>query len=96
MSEVKFNATIHEPDGTFYTTQIDFVPRVGEFIDFHSFVDQIENRLAKKYYEVVRIVHKIDEVTDRASVAKGSHFVQIFVETIKRPTEEFPSTIYES
>lgn len=94
MSEIKFNATIQETgDGIqpYYQVQIAFVPRVGEFIDLYSFVEQAGNRPPNRNYEVIKVVHRIHDVTDRFSVSReGSHFVQIFV---KLSDQEFPPFI---
>lgn len=87
MSEVKFNGTIHEEDGTYFQVQLEFVPRIGEFINFHSFVDQIDDYEPFKYYEVIRIVHEISDVTDRLDYATGSQFVSIYVKKFERPKE---------
>ncbi|HEY0459201.1 MAG TPA: hypothetical protein VGC97_08695 [Pyrinomonadaceae bacterium] len=87
MSEVKFNGTIHEEDGTYYQVQLEFVPRIGEFINFHSFVELIDDNPAYKYYEVIRIVHEITDVTNRVTYDTGSQFVSIYVKNVERPKE---------
>ena len=87
MNEVKFNGTIHEEDGTYYQVQLEFIPRIGESIKFHSIVDQLDKYPALKYYEVIRIVHEISDVTNRVANAKGSQYVSIYVKKFESSTK---------
>lgn len=89
MAELPINADICEVNkGAFYTVRLDWVPRVGELIDLFSFIDQADGNAPKHYYEVVQVVHKLHDMTEKVPQAnKGHHYVSVFV---KPATREFP------
>jgi hypothetical protein len=80
MAELPIEANICEIDGAYYPVRLHSVPRVGELIDLFSFIDQADNRPPLKHYEVVQVVHKIYDVTEKIPQSKGGqHFVSVFV-----------------
>jgi len=82
MSKPPIEANICEQGGAFYPVRLHAVPRVGELIDLHSFVDQLEGREHNHYYEVVQVVHKMfDAALNEGDKGheKGWHFVEVFV-----------------
>jgi hypothetical protein len=80
MPDVPINANIMEVDGPYYQVRLTWLPRVGDIIDLHSYLEQHAGKDAKKWYEVVQVVHQIHDVTDkvRQSLA-GHHWVNIHV-----------------
>ena len=88
MTDLPTNAHIvelGEPDdelhlSTVYDVKLDFVPRVGDLIDLYSFVDTASNHQSRHFYEVVKVLHKIHDVTGKFEPSlKGHHFVKVFV-----------------
>lgn len=66
--------------GAYYQVRLYAVPRVGELIGLFSFLDQASGDLAEKQYEVVQVVHKVHDVSEKVPQSKGgSHFVSVFV-----------------
>ena len=83
MSELPVNANIVEKGGPYYQVRLQWVPRVGELIDLHSFLEQArgikegDGDPGTRWYEVVQVVHKINDVTER--FPQGAHFVTVHV-----------------
>lgn len=84
------DANIHEVDtGIYYQVRLHAVPRAGELIKLHSFVEQVENNNPIKHYEVIQIIHSLQDVTERVPQGKhGSHFVNIYVKNQDHPLFE--------
>jgi hypothetical protein len=80
MAELPINANISEIDGSYYPVNLQWVPRVGELIDLWSFIDQADKRPPARHYEVVQVVHRIHDVTDKGGREhKGAHFLTVHV-----------------
>lgn len=88
MSNPNIEANIHEIEsGIYYRIKLFAIPRVGELIELYSFVEHLDRKPPKKFYEVVQVVHNIHDVSERVSQSlDGAHFVNIFV---KSTTSEF-------
>jgi hypothetical protein len=84
MSELQIEGNICEIGGAFYPVKLHAVPRIGELIDFFSFIDQANGHPPAKHYEVVQVVHAVRDVSEKISQSKdGCHFVSVFV----KPTQ---------
>ncbi|HEY0602865.1 MAG TPA: hypothetical protein VGD58_08135 [Herpetosiphonaceae bacterium] len=80
MSKPTIQANICEIDGGYYPGKLHSIPNVGDLIDLQSFIDQAANYPPVKHYEVVRVVHKIHDVSEKIPHTKdGYHFISIFV-----------------
>jgi hypothetical protein len=80
MSKPPIEVNICEIDGAYYPVRLYAVPRVGELIDLYSLIDQSTNHPPVKHYEVVQVVHKMYDVSEKISHAKdGHHFVSVYV-----------------
>jgi hypothetical protein len=80
MSELPIEATIHEIDGAYYNVRLHAIPRVGELIDFWSFLNQATGHEPAKHYEVIQVVHKVYDVSEKTPRSKGGHqSVNVFV-----------------
>jgi hypothetical protein len=80
MNKLSIEANICEIEGPYYQVRLHSVPRVGELIDLFSFLDQSTNDPPVKHYEVVQVVHKIYDVSEKIPHSKdGQHFVSVFV-----------------
>lgn len=81
MSELPIEANICETDnGAYYPVKLHAIPRVGELIDLFSLIDQAASHPPAKHYEVVQVVHKMCDVSDKVPSSKdGHHFVRVFV-----------------
>jgi len=81
MNDLPIEAHICEiNDGPYYPVKLHSVPRVGELIDLWSFLNQTAGHEPAKWYEVVQVVHKIFDVTDKVPRSEtGSQFVSLFV-----------------
>lgn len=80
MPELPFNAIITEKGGPHYQVRLQWVPRVGELIDLHSFLEQANpdpNDPGTRWYEVVQIVHELHDLTKE--FPKGAHSVEVHV-----------------
>jgi hypothetical protein len=85
MAELPINANISEIDGAFYPVRLEWVPRVGELIDLWSFADEAASHPPGHRYEVVQVVHKLHDLTEKSHVAReGYHFVTVYV----RPSQD--------
>lgn len=75
------NANICEVDnGAYYQVKLDWIPRSGELIDLHSFLDQAGGRPHSHHYEVVQVVHELHDVAESAERSHtGHHFIQVYV-----------------
>jgi hypothetical protein len=84
MSNRKINANICEINqGAYYPVKLDSIPNVGELIDLWSSIDQADSYPPKKHYQVVQVVHKLQDVSDKHHRTQdGHHFVNIFVKPI--------------
>lgn len=87
MSKFPIEAHISVINGPYYPVKLNVIPRVGEFIDLHSFIDQQANLPCDHYYQVVRVVHKIHDVPSedsspqplKALIEKGHQLVTVYV-----------------
>ncbi len=80
MSKPTIEAHICEIKGAFYPVKLHAIPKVGDLIDLWSFIDQAAKYPPVKHYEVVRVVHKIHDVSEKiAHTQDGHHFVSVFV-----------------
>lgn len=80
MSKPIIEARICEIDGAYFPVKIHAIPNVGDLIDLWSFIDQAANFSPVKHYEVVSVVHKIHDVSEKIAHTKdGHHFVSVFV-----------------
>lgn len=78
--ELPINANISEIDGPHYPVRLEWIPRVGDLIDLYSFIDTATKHPPVHRYEVVQIVHKMYDVTDKVSGGEeGHHFVTVHV-----------------
>ncbi len=75
--EVKFNTTIIEPDGTYYRALLTWVPRKGDLIRLHSFLEAKSGNPAFRFYEVEQVVHDLHDVT--LEHPEGAQFLSIYV-----------------
>lgn len=50
---------------------------MGDLIDLHSFIDTSTRHQPAHQYEVVQVVHRLYDVTDKQP--EGYHFVTVFV-----------------
>ncbi len=71
------NANIKEVDGAHYPVRLNWVPRIGELIDLYSLMDTSTGDPPVHQYEVVQVVHRLYDVTEK--VQKGFHFITVFV-----------------
>ena len=78
MSERKeaVNANVSEVGGAYYPVHLEWVPRVGELIDLWSFIDQASGHAPAHRYEVLQVVHKLHDVSEKGD---GAQFVTVFV-----------------
>lgn len=80
MNKPTIEAHICEIGGAYYPVKIHTIPNIGDLIDLWSFIDQADNYSPVKHYEVVRVVHKIHDISEKIPDTKdGYHFVSIFV-----------------
>ncbi|MEC6816985.1 hypothetical protein VXS05_18370 [Photobacterium toruni] len=81
MSENNIKATIQENnDGAYYHVQLQTVPSKGDKISLFSYLDQSTGHESNHSYEVISIIHKIKDVTDKVSKSEGGyHSVTIIV-----------------
>jgi hypothetical protein len=80
MAELPINANISELGGALYEVRLQWVPRVGELIDLYSFVDTVAHQPPAHRYEVVQVIHRLHDVTDKTDLGRdGHHFVRILV-----------------
>src|SRR5215813_11361043 len=81
MDELPIAARLIEVnDGPSYGLKVKAVPRVGELIELYSYLEAQAKQPTFKYYEVVAVVHKIHEVSERVPVSEpGAHEVRIYV-----------------
>ena len=77
MADLPVNANISEVDGPHYPARLTWIPRVGELIDLYSFLDTSTNHAPRHFYEVVNVVHKLHDVTEKEPT--GYHFVTVLV-----------------
>jgi hypothetical protein len=70
-------ATICEVGGAYYPVRLTWLPRVGEFIDLLSLIDQRAGHPARHRYEVVGVVHALQDTPDGSSA--GRHAVTVHV-----------------
>mgnify|MGYP000882980320 CR=1 FL=1 len=85
MSNSKINANICEINqGAYYPVKLNAIPNVGDLIDLWSFIDQADNYQPIKHYEVVQVVHKLHDVSDKIPrTQEGHHFVNVFVKPVE-------------
>lgn len=79
-------ANIHVIGGAFYQVKLFAVPKAGELIKLHSFVEQLARNTALtiQFLEVVQIVHDMQDYTEKGTnLTDGSHFIHI----IAKPAE---------
>jgi hypothetical protein len=93
MSNLPINAHIFELDEkkqtTYYEVRLEWIPRAGDLIKLHSYDDQVKGLLPEHYYEVVRVIHSIDDITEKNKAIPqsldGMHFVNIYVKNSADP-----------
>ena len=93
MSNLPINARIFELDEknqpTYYEVRLEWIPRAGDLISLHSFADQVKGLLPEHYYEVVRVIHSIHDITEKTKAIPqsldGMHFVDIYVKNSAHP-----------
>ncbi|HEX9953454.1 MAG TPA: hypothetical protein VGB53_16920 [Rubricoccaceae bacterium] len=74
MNRPYIEANIQETDdGPFYPVRLWAVPRVGELINLHSFLDQNSGHTATHYYEVVKVIHRLHDVIEGDQHAGSGH-----------------------
>jgi hypothetical protein len=80
MSE-KISAQVRETNnGAYYNVLLSAVPQKGEYITLHSHLDQSTGHMPTHNYEVVDVIHEIQDVTDKAPQTKdGKHSVIVIV-----------------
>ena len=81
MPRVESNAHIKEEgQGAYYNVRLEFVPREGDLIDLWSYEDQGTGHPPAHRYEVVKIVHKVYDISDKTDPGgKGGQFVTVIV-----------------
>ena len=80
MPELPVNANIVEAGGAYYSVKLAWVPRVGELIDLWSFADQADGYKPVHRYEVVQVIHRLYDLTDKVPQGQaGFHFVTVHV-----------------
>jgi len=72
------NANISEIDGPYFPVHLQWIPRVGELIDLWSSLDAASGYPPFHWYEVVQVVHKIHDVSNKTG-GEGAHFVTVVV-----------------
>lgn len=79
-------ANIHVIDGAYYQIKLFAIPKAGELIKLHSFVEQLSGNtpLTIQFLEVVQIVHDIQDYTEKGTnLMDGSHFVNIIAKPVE-------------
>jgi hypothetical protein len=72
------NANIEIADGPYYQVKLEFVPRVGDTIEFYSFLDAVGMTL-----EVTGVKHQIRDVVEKIEQShKGHHFVTVLTKRV--------------
>lgn len=81
MEQLPIDANICEIDnGAYYPVKLHTVPRVGELINLFSFLDQSDGSAPVKRYEVVQVVHKLHDVSDKVPKSESGHqFASVYV-----------------
>ena len=81
MSNNKISATIHEiNEGPYYEVLLYSIPKVGEYINLYSHLDNSSGHDATHNYEVINIVHEVHDIATKVESSKdGYHSVRIFV-----------------
>jgi hypothetical protein len=80
MPDLPINGNIAEINGPYYAVRFQWIPRVGELIDLWSFVDQADGHTPAKRYQVVQVVHKMQDITEKSTASReGAHFVTVYV-----------------
>jgi hypothetical protein len=80
MTQPAIEANICEINGAYFLVRLHAIPRVGELIDLYSFIDQSTNHPPVKHYQVVQVVHKMYDVSEKIPQAKnGHHFISVYV-----------------
>ena len=80
MQHPTIDANIYEIDGAYYPVKLHAIPQRGDVIDLWSFIDQTDGYEPRKNYEVVRILHKIYDHSDKSPAgADGHHSVTVLV-----------------
>jgi len=86
MNQLPIEATVREAygGGSHYQVRLHSVPRVGELIELHSHTEVLTGNLqARKLYEVVRIIHELQDVCDKFTQSRGGgHLVRVMVKPI--------------
>lgn len=77
----KIKARITETnDGAFYEALLEAIPKVGEYITLYSHLDKSTGYNPQHKYEVVKVIHEIQDVTEKVEKSKvGYHAVEIVV-----------------
>lgn len=80
MSHPTISARVCEVEGgAYYDVLLHAIPHTAELIELYSFLDQATNQ-----YEIVHVVHKIHDVTEKFPHSKdGCHEINIYVKPIQ-------------
>lgn len=80
MADLPVNANIVVEGGAYYRVRLEWLPRAGDLVELYSFLDQASGHPTPGRYEVVRVVHELHDVTDKAPASmKGYHYVSVHV-----------------
>ena len=81
------NATIHdvsETPGAFFYVRLVWLPREGDLIEHFSFQDADDNQAQDQHHwEVVKVVHVLNDISNKAPDSIGRHTVQVLVKPSK-------------
>lgn len=77
----KINAIIQEAgNGSYYNVLLSALPHKGDYISLFSHLDSSDGHNAMHQYEVIKVVHDIQDVTDKVERSKmGHHSVTVIV-----------------
>jgi len=68
------NAIVRETgDGPYFEVKLSHIPQKGDLISLYSHLDKAEGYPATHHYEVVKVVHEIHDVTDKAPHSINDH-----------------------
>jgi len=85
MSTFKALITEAEKNGAYYRVKLGCLPREGDRITLHSFVDAKNGDDPHHAYEVVGVVHEIHDIPeDDPKHADGYHVVTVIVKDLSK------------
>ena len=79
LEQPPIEVNVSEIDGAYFPVRLHAIPRVGDLIDLYSSIDHSTGHPPRKHYEVVQVLHKLHDVTDKVPHATGHHFLTIVV-----------------